>query len=254
MSRSRTAILGFFVIIGFITLCFTAVIFIPRFAVDYSKNYVIYFQGELTGLQVGSPVTVRGIKVGQVSRLNLQYNEQKRTFNVPVYIHFLKRRSKKFANHALIRKLIKGGLRAELHVQNIITGNAAIELEFRSGSTGHIVLQKNPRYLQIPSVPDNEQQANFRSSINAAKEMFDSITKLVQSPKLTKAFNSITTAANSTTTLANNINDQVPGVTNSFTESLQEFKHSAYSVRTLSELLSRHPESLLKGKNASARR
>lgn len=254
MSRNHTAILGFFVIIGFITLSLTVIAFSPWFTVDYTKDYVVYFQGPLTGLHVGSFVTLRGIKVGQVSGLDLQYDYEKKQFNVPVHINFLKKRSGELADHALIRELIKSGLRAELHVENLLTGSAVIEIKFLPKSKGYVVDQKDSKFLQIPSIPEAEQRADLGVAIDAAKGMFDSINELTNSPKITKLLESITTAGNRTRVLVDTIYDHFPVVSNSITDGFQELKSSAYSIRVLSEYFARHPESLIRGKSTSTGR
>lgn len=248
MQRQRLSILGLFVIVAFLVICFTVIAFMPRYSLDYSQTYVVYFQGQQTGLDVGSPVTIRGIKVGQVTDIHLQFDKQTNQFNVPVYINFFKRRTGKLADHSFIEGLIHNGLRAELNVQNLITGNAAIEIEFRPGSKGYVVNTGSKRYIEIPSVPDNEQSADLSTAINAARDMFNSIETLAKSPKVDKTLAAVTNAANGIKTLSSDITDQVPSITAHFNDGVNELKNTAYSVRTLSEYLSRHPEALIKGK------
>ena len=47
---------------------------------------VLYFAGSLAGLDVGSPVTFRGVKVGTVTRIVIQYDIREQKLRIPVYI------------------------------------------------------------------------------------------------------------------------------------------------------------------------
>ena len=47
---------------------------------------VLFFDGSLAGLDVGSPVTFRGVKVGTVTGIVIQYDVTKQSLHIPVYI------------------------------------------------------------------------------------------------------------------------------------------------------------------------
>src|SRR5258708_15633564 len=46
---------------------------------------VIYFQGSLGGLDVGAPVTFRGVKVGTVTSIVIEYDIANQVMHIPVY-------------------------------------------------------------------------------------------------------------------------------------------------------------------------
>src|SRR5262252_325114 len=47
---------------------------------------VLFFQGSLSGLDVGSPVTFRGVKIGTVTGVSILYDVPKATLTIPVHI------------------------------------------------------------------------------------------------------------------------------------------------------------------------
>ena len=49
-------------------------------------RWILHFQGSVRGLTVGSPVEFRGIRVGQVLDINMEYNAEKGEFLIPVLI------------------------------------------------------------------------------------------------------------------------------------------------------------------------
>ena len=51
-------------------------------------RWILHFQGSVRGLTVGSPVEFRGIRVGQVLDINMEYNAEKGEFLIPVLIAF----------------------------------------------------------------------------------------------------------------------------------------------------------------------
>ena len=68
MKRGNPALIGLF-IIGAIVLMVAGVIIVGsgKFFV-HTVRAVMYFDGSVQGLQIGAPVTFRGVKIGSVAR------------------------------------------------------------------------------------------------------------------------------------------------------------------------------------------
>jgi paraquat-inducible protein B len=47
---------------------------------------ILYFQGSLAGLDVGSPVTFRGVRVGSVTAAAITYNITRQQLRIPVHM------------------------------------------------------------------------------------------------------------------------------------------------------------------------
>lgn len=123
-----------------------------------TNKYVLYFEGALNGLSVGSPVLFRGVKVGEVTELLLHYHLAERRVDIPVYIEIDPRRIVRVGgttdepNPRSIKPLIDRGLRARLAMQSFVTGQLAVQLDFHPETEAKYV-RGDPVLVEIPTIP-----------------------------------------------------------------------------------------------------
>src|SRR6478609_6690502 len=94
---------------------------------------VLYFAGSLAGLDVGSPVTFRGVKVGTVNKIVIQYDIRQQKLRIPVYIELdpAKFQIVSGARSGVnIKELVQRGLRARLQIQSLVTGQTSVDFDF----------------------------------------------------------------------------------------------------------------------------
>lgn len=97
-------------------------------------RYSLYFEDSLRGLTVGAPVEFRGIKVGSVVDVRLEYDEAKSSFRLPVVVELEPERigtrseRMKRAPREAFQVLVKNGLRARLQSGNLLTGQLFVDL------------------------------------------------------------------------------------------------------------------------------
>ena len=97
---------------------------------------VAYFSGSVGGLAPGAPVTLLGLRVGEVTAVDLRYNEQKKSLEVPVHFDIQPERialsaaAEKRGPLANAQILVAHGMRAELASANILTGQQEVALVF----------------------------------------------------------------------------------------------------------------------------
>lgn len=97
-------------------------------------RYVMYFEDSMRGLTAGAPVEFKGIKVGTVLDVKLEYDEAKSSFRIPVVVELeperIANRSEKLkrAPRDVFQNLVNKGLRARLQSGNLLTGQLFIEL------------------------------------------------------------------------------------------------------------------------------
>jgi paraquat-inducible protein B len=103
-------------------------------------RYVLFFEDSIRGLTIGAPVEFKGIKVGSVIDLRLEYEEKKGAFRIPVVVEIeperiLERgeRMKKAPREAF-QTLVKRGLRARLQTGNLLTGQLYVDLDMQPKS------------------------------------------------------------------------------------------------------------------------
>ena len=104
-------------------------------AAGYTRRIELlaYFPGAVDGLAKGAPVTLRGIRIGQVTSVRLEYDRQSDTLRVPVRFEVQPQRvadSDEVAPRGPldnIRRLVAQGLRAQLNTVSLLTGQKGIE-------------------------------------------------------------------------------------------------------------------------------
>ncbi|MEN8167442.1 MAG: MlaD family protein [Pseudomonadota bacterium] len=127
---------------------------------DRSSRLILYFEGDVRGLQIGSPVTLRGVKIGLVESMSISYNSKDQTFSIPVIISVdqarlgFKRRYEGEPGRRLVDSLIEQGLRARLYSQSLVTGKMEVELSYQPETPVRLVSQTN-EYPEIPTIPSN---------------------------------------------------------------------------------------------------
>ena len=124
-----------------------------------TMQFVMYFEGSLKGLNIGSPVTFRGVPVGSVTGIQVRVKSTELGIIIPVFIQVntdsfqpYGERRDDLSDQEALGILIANGMRARLGLQSLITGQLQVELDFFPNSP--INLQGfDPEYLEIPTIP-----------------------------------------------------------------------------------------------------
>jgi phospholipid/cholesterol/gamma-HCH transport system substrate-binding protein len=164
MSKQATpALIGGFVV-GAVVLLITAVlIFSSNKFFTPKKLFVVYFSGSLNGLTIGAPVKLKGVQVGTVTGIVVQYEGNKLGLMTPVYFEF---EPEKLASVGTLRKLpfeervkalIERGLRAQLAMQSLVTGQLYIELAFFP-NTPIKLIKADSKVPEIPAIPSDTEE------------------------------------------------------------------------------------------------
>jgi paraquat-inducible protein B len=130
------------------------------------RYYLLHFTTSVRGLSLGAPVEFRGIPVGHVVDLKLEFDPKKMTFDIPVIIVLEPGRiySKGLENktgegqtttgeaQALMEHLVEKGLRAQLRSGSIVTGQQFVALDLFPGVPPAKIGHEGP-YPSIPTMP-----------------------------------------------------------------------------------------------------
>src|SRR5271165_3104366 len=150
--------LGIFVLASFGLLCAGLFAF---GAVSYFQRTILvetYVSGNVDGLSVGAPVTLRGVKVGKVTKIDFSWNVYSESEPRYVIIEFEVRRSiapaafgKDVAER--IQGQVRSGLRARVNAQGF-TGSSLLSLEYVDPvEYPPPAFPWTPSHLCIPSAP-----------------------------------------------------------------------------------------------------
>ena len=125
-------------------------------------SYVLYFQGSVKGLNVGSPVSFRGVNIGTVTGIQLVVGEKESGVRIPVIIEidntkFLSDETgkPKIDDDDSINELVAAGMRAQLQLQSLLTGQLFVQIDFFPDTQVQLVenQQRNWHYDEIPTIP-----------------------------------------------------------------------------------------------------
>jgi paraquat-inducible protein B len=155
MAVERQATIGAFVF-GGLALALAAIILFGNFRLFSSTTRAaVVFQGSISGLSVGAPVTFRGVRIGAVQSIVLQFDSQTRTAYIPVTIQLepdrirLTGQEGKTVRALDLSELVARGLRAEMVMQSFVTGQSQIDLDFYPASAATL----HPGVTDLPEIP-----------------------------------------------------------------------------------------------------
>lgn len=124
----------------------------------YTKKvpFVLFFEDSVRGLSVDAPVEFKGIKIGSVRQIRLEYHPDGHQFHIPVLVEIEPERITWIGGlpdeQGIIDKLIKRGLRARLQTGNLLTGQLYVELVMRPDSEVRL-LETQTEVTQLPTIP-----------------------------------------------------------------------------------------------------
>lgn len=174
MADRQTAI-GAFVLGGIILGLGTVVLFGNLRLLSPTTRAVVVFEGSVSGLSVGAPVTFRGVRVGAVEGIVIQYDATAKTALIPVTLQLEPGRVR-VSDDTVTRaevdlpRLIAQGLRAELNTQSFVTGQSVIDLDFNPASPA--VLHRGASSLiEIPTQQSTIQRVTQQLSDLPLREL-----------------------------------------------------------------------------------
>ena len=166
MTRANPKLVGSFIIGGVLLLLLAVAALVSGTFLTKSTTFVSFFPESVRGLQIGSPVTFRGVPLGQVTGIEAFMAGPDRGIDIQVTykvnldrIHgsagVMKQLQSMSAGEAA-RMLGEKGLRAELLATSLVTGQLYIDLDFHPDQPPRI-LDVPTDHPQIPTAPTKLQ-------------------------------------------------------------------------------------------------
>jgi paraquat-inducible protein B len=200
--KPHTVAIGAFVI-GAILIALVTLLFLLGSGFGKRETVIMVFDGSVKGLNVGAPMTLRGVQVGQVTDIELVLDTRKGSVIMMVQADLnaknIRREGPVSAN--LTEELITRGLRAQLNTQSLLTGLLYIELDFHPETALNLADIDSP-YTQLPTIPTNLQRiAQKLEDVDVSKltDDLESISNGINSLVSSEEFQSL--PANVTTTM-----------------------------------------------------
>ena len=116
----------------------------------------IIFQDSVSGLAIGAPVNFRGVRVGAVDGIAVQFDPKTQTAYIPVTVQLDSKRvvltTEADGAKLDLAHLVTQGLRAELNTQSFVTGQSEIDLDFDPASAAAL----HPGITDLPEIPTRQ--------------------------------------------------------------------------------------------------
>ena len=210
--KPHTVAIGAFVL-GAILIAIATMLLLMGSGFGTKEKVVMVFDGSVKGLSVGAPLALRGVKVGEVTDIDLVLDSDTASATMIVEANFNKNniRQEGDPNVNLTEELIKSGLRAQLNTQSLLTGLLYIELDFHPKTAAHLVKINSP-YLQIPTIEtDLERFTKTLQNIDFAKlnKQIENISSSIDSLVSSKDFQGLPAGMNSTLTSLRELSTQL---------------------------------------------
>jgi paraquat-inducible protein B len=130
-----------------------------RFFAD-RLTWVTYFAGSVKGLRVGAPVNFRGVRIGEVTRIQVLYDEKDGSMLIPVVMEVVRGQvtlinqgDGQRGTETDIEALIQRGLRAQLQTDSLVTGLLSVDLDFYPDTPVEAVRIDSAEFSGYPEVP-----------------------------------------------------------------------------------------------------
>jgi len=203
------------------------------------KKFVLYFDGSIKGLNVGAPVIIRGVKVGEVTDIKVRFEGEDFAVRTPVFIEIDPDRFSEFSEqkagqylkrlrlNKMVDLLIKRGLRAQLQSQSLVTGQLLVSLDFHPDKPINLVGSETG-YQEMPTIPSTMEALTktveklpLEELVNRVMEIVKGIDRVINSPELQGSISSLNQALKSVQKLIQNVDGQIEPLSSSAKETIK---------------------------------
>ena len=264
--------------------------------------FVAFFEQSVGGVSPGTPVNLRGIKIGEVTRVSLRYDAASDRVVAPVRFEVQPERvagdilGTEQDPTASLQAAVQRGLRAQLVSTNLITGGMAVSLDFFPDAKAAELQQEGAVYV-IPTLPGGSQdimravgQLMARASAipldqigQNLNNMIKGLNQVANAPEIRQSLTALQATLTETQATLKSLNQglqpavkRLPDMTakldqtltganrllgslgegyggdsqfhRDLTRMMAQLTDALQSLRALADLLTRHPEALIRGR------
>lgn len=173
--------LGLFLLVTLVVVVGTALFFIYRMEQRAAIEMVTYSDGNVSGLDIGSPVRFRGVHVGSISDLRIEPRGSLVEIDFDVLVDRLTGLG---ANVARLKQETASGLVERLRAQvvsNPVTGEAYLLIDMPQAPPPGMTLAFKPTRAYVPAMPSTllaRMEDRLPALMERASRMFETIEKI----------------------------------------------------------------------------
>lgn len=243
--------------------------------------FTLLFNESVRNLAPGAPVDFRGVVIGEVKSINIEYDPVKRRAFVPVVarIDMEKLRQRRPGSpepktrldpKSFVDRMVQLGFRAQLRTASLVTNQLYIALDFfpeapkarvdwsrtppelptESGALTELTLTLGNIAKKLDRVPFDQIGNNLNATLKNANLLLDELERETV-PELKGTLQDARRALNAVEKTANSVHEMTAPdapLQQNLGGTLDEVAKAAASFRALADYLERHPEALIRGK------
>jgi len=242
MSRQASpAVVGGFVI-GAVALILIGILsFGGGRLLGEKHTFVLNFNESLKGLNVGSPVLFKGVKVGRVSDLIVRYDTRAQRISTPVYIEIENQieaiGGDSEVNRTIDQLINERGLRGQLALQSLITGQLAVQLDLNPKTEIRLV-GSEPRYPEIPTIQstigeltDKLETLPIKELVAEIRTVAQGINEFIRSEELKQAVTRLNVTLDDTSRLVRRVDGKIDPLAEDLTATTEETRATLRQIR-----------------------
>jgi paraquat-inducible protein B len=250
---ANKTMIGAFVV-GAVVLAVTAVVlFGSGKFFRKTEPWLTFFQGSVKGLNVGSPVVFRGVQIGQVTDIIVGFDPTQLEVLIPVFFEIDPEKFKDIGRRVetsdadMHKALISRGLRAQLQIQSLVTGQLLINIDFYPDTPAQLIgidqfRDKMPLedWWEIPSVSTPLQELekalseiNIKEITDDVRRAMDGIAKLATDPDLHEGIGVLKNTLTEIQKLARHLDSKVDPLATSLDQTLDEARAGIGDARKM---------------------
>ncbi len=257
MNKSPAFRVGLFVVVGLAVLVVSITYVLGGQLLTRHLDVEMRFQGSVYGLQTGSPVVFRGVRIGRVSGIGLAYDDQQGQILIPVAAMIDQAALQKMvpaakgassADHksvdaaqAALQTLVQQGLSARLATQSLLTGQLYVDLDLRSAMVGHQDAQGTGKDAsaptRIPTMPTTIQafmaqleELDLKGAFQNLAGLAASTRQLVADPKLQQTVGNVAALSQDLRELTRSLQQQVQPLASATQDTLAQTRQTAQDM------------------------
>jgi len=222
-------------------------------------KFVMFFNSDVNGLNVGAPVKFRGVEIGAVTNILLSLGglgagglqQQGAEVRIPVIIQLDSRKilargaELDLDDPRQIQSAIQLGLRGTLATSSFLTGLRYVDLNMHPNTPVKYYLGRNSPYPEIPTIqtPLEEAQTaavkimsalekvDFNKLVTSLTQTANEIGSLAQSQELKKTIEALDQAATSMTQTAASIKSTSDSLEKQLQPSVEDLRQTTAAAR-----------------------
>lgn len=212
--------IGAFIVGAIVLIFFVLIFFSGRNLFSQKERVIMYFEGSVQGLQIGAPIKLKGVILGEITdiQINFDNNEQNNNNKSTILTAVtgdlvLERISRKGTEvtREFFEEAIGNGLRAQLNFQSFLTGLLYVELDFFPDTPTTLYGVKG-KALELPTVATgfeeitkNLQELNLKGLAKNLDKISSRLTTIVESGAIEQTLGSVKTAADNFTQMGQDV-------------------------------------------------